>query len=95
MTRMNQLSSYKTTVAAGEDGLTRVTYHRTAIVTWGEGVLRLATGGWDSVTTRRKMNQASQQFRLGFSVYRDRGESYVRWPDGAVEPLIDKMEFQA
>ena len=81
MPRMNALSNYATTIAA-EEGCTRITYHSTVIVEYDAETIILRTGGWDSVTTRRKMNQAANQFGLDYGVYRDKGESYVRVPAG-------------
>lgn len=76
MPRMDKLSSYKTVVFS-EGGKTKVVYHSTVIVEWDTTSIVLNTGGWDTVTTRRKMNQASTQFGLGFSVSRVKGETIV------------------
>lgn len=92
MPSMDKLSSYCTTIATDGDA-TRITYHRTPIVTFDADNVTLRTGGWDTVTTRRKMNQAARQFGLGFSVYRDKGESYVSEPSGRVVPLFDVVTF--
>lgn len=93
MPQMHKLSNYATTVATGDDGLTRVTYHSTVIVAFDASRVILNTGGWNTATTRRKMNQASRQFRLGYGVGRDKGESYVSLPDGRIVPLADGVEF--
>ena len=75
----NQLSTYKTTWAeTGESGV--VTYTNTNIVSWTKGKIILRSGGWESVTTKRKMNQASIQFGLGVSVYQRKGVWYVDTP---------------
>ena len=92
MPRMNKLSPYATTIAACGD-LTCVTYHSTQIVAFDRHNITLRTGGWDTVTTRRKMQQASNQFGLGYSVYRDKGESMVHLPDGRVVPLDREVTF--
>lgn len=83
MPRMDKLSNYATTVATGDDGLTRVTYHRTTVVSFNDETIILNNGGWDTTTTRRKMNQAANQFRLSYGVYRDKGETRVTLPDGS------------
>ena len=93
MVRMDKLSTYCTTIAQAGD-LTAITYHKTQIVAFDRHNIVLRTGGWDSVTTRRKMNQAANQFGLGYSVYRDKGESYVRTPTGAVVPLTDEVAMR-
>jgi hypothetical protein len=96
---MNKLSSYRTTIAGDENG-THVTYVSTRVVSWSARTVTLRNGGWDTVTTRRKMNQASNQFNLDFCVYRDKGETYVRQPGMTWEdckrslvPFMDGMSF--
>jgi hypothetical protein len=74
---MDKLSNHATTIAADGDAMV-VTYHRTQIVRFTDDTITLRMGGWDTVTTRRKMNQAAAQFRLPFSVYRDKGVTYAR-----------------
>lgn len=63
------------------DGNTMVTLHRTVVVEFDAERIILRTGGWDTVTTRARMNQASNQFGLGYQVYRDKGLTYVRHHD--------------
>lgn len=76
MARMNKLSTYATKIAKiGEE--TIITYHRTDIVRFDGEMIALNFGGWDTVTTRRKMNQAAAQFCLPFSVYRKAGETFI------------------
>jgi hypothetical protein len=89
---MDKLSSYATTIA-GDGGTMRVTYHSTVIAEWTADTITLRTGGWDTVTTRRKMNQTARQFGLGFNVYRDGGESFVTLPGGCAVPLDREVTF--
>lgn len=80
MPSMDKLSSYATTVAKDSEGFMCVTYHDTQIVRWKEGeCLILNSGGWDTVTTRRKMNQAARQFDLPFAVVRQNGKTHVEF----------------
>lgn len=76
MPRMDRLSSYKT-VVFHDDGKMKVIYHSTAIVTWDENSIVLNTGGWRTATTKNKMNQASNQYGIGFSVYQKNGNWFV------------------
>lgn len=64
----NRVSPYKTKIARDGEAV-RVIYHSTMIVHAGPSFLRLDTGGWRTVTTKRKMNQAANQFGLGFTVF--------------------------
>lgn len=90
MARMDRLSTYCTTIATAGD-LTCITYHKTQIVAFDRLYITLRTGGWDSVTTRRKMNQAANQFGLGYRVYRDKGATFVALPDGRTVLLGDEI----
>ena len=72
----NKLSPYCTTVSGDHDYM-RVTYHSTSIVKFSSSEIILNSGGWQSVTTKRKMNQASNQFNLGFAVFQDDHIWYV------------------
>ena len=65
--KWNRLSSYKTKIARFDNGAI-VTYQTTNIVEFNAERVHLDTGGWQSVTTKRKMNQAANQFDLGYSV---------------------------
>lgn len=102
----NKLSTYKTKISKVGDVLYSVTYHDTAIVQCydesGRKVIELNTGGetgnWHtsslavgSVTTKKKLNQASRQFNLGYSVHQHKHKWYVTtkageflWDDDSV-----------
>jgi len=76
MARMDKLSTYKTTVEVeGDKG--SVIYVNTKIVAWDGDNITLNSGGWQTVTTKRKMCQASNQFGLRFTVYQRKGIWYV------------------
>lgn len=77
MRSSDRLSTYATTIAADGDA-TVITYHRTAIVRFDADKITLNMGGYDTVTTRRKMNQAARQFCLPFTVYRIKGDTFMR-----------------
>ena len=62
------LGTHKTTIKH-EGGETAVRYHWTDVVTFDNNTITLDTGGYDTVTTKRRMNQASDTFNLGFGVY--------------------------
>jgi 5-hydroxyisourate hydrolase-like protein (transthyretin family) len=72
----NKLSPYATTIQ-NEDGWYKVVYHSTTIVKWNDEQIVLNTGGYFTATTKKKMNQASQQFDLGFSVYQENSHWFV------------------
>jgi len=70
MTQLARIGSTATVVERDENGVLRVTYHGTPVVTvFPDGKIVLNHGGWMSVTTKVRMNQASSQLSLGFSVF--------------------------
>ena len=55
-----------------------VTYHQTEVVRYhGGNEFTLDSGGWRTVTTKRRMNQAAQHWGRGFRVYQKAGEWFV------------------
>lgn len=95
----DKLSPYATAIADNHSALS-ITYHRTMIVFYDKatGIITLRSGGWQTFTTKRKMNQAAQQFGLAFSVHQRKGDWYVdRWNGGAWAgldiPFEDGMSF--
>jgi hypothetical protein len=52
------------------DNTLNVQYHNTDVVrVYPDGSIRLNTGGYQTATTKLRMNQASNQYRLGYQVY--------------------------
>lgn len=92
MPRMDKLSTYRTTIVENGDDLA-VTYVSTAIVNRNGNKITLDSGGWETVTTKRKMNQAARQFALGYSVYQEKGRWYVTTPQGDTVPFYDGISF--
>lgn len=74
---------------------TQVTYHNTVVVDWDahRGTIILNTGGWKTATTKLRMNQASNQFGLGYQVYQQNHSWYVRYRDEVLAFEGDKLEF--
>lgn len=56
---------------------TIIQYHSTEVVSFNNHLIILNTGGWKTMTTKTRMNQASNQFRLGYYVYQSNFEWYV------------------
>lgn len=76
-----------------------VKYHGTEVVkvSPGQKKIILDTGGWFTNTTKTRMNQASNQFNLGYTVYQKnkqwftdyKGETYAFNGDICELPLND------
>lgn len=78
MSRMTEVGTHRTTVAT-TSGVTRVTYHNTVVVEFNNEEITLKTGGYETVTTKARMNQASNQFELGYQVYQRKNVWYVEY----------------
>tara|TARA_R100001530_G_C4220523_1_gene129808 strand:- start:43 stop:426 length:384 start_codon:yes stop_codon:yes gene_type:complete len=91
MSQLQTIGSHKTTVAT-DDGFTRVTYHQTAVVKFNHNEIILNSGGWETVTTKSRMNQTSNQFDLGFRVYQKDYEWFVECC-GKIYDFFDGMRI--
>ena len=89
MAQQHKLGTHKTNIIT-EDGMTKIIYHSTVIVRYREGVILLDSGGWQTSTTKTRMNQASSQFGLGYSVYQKNFEWFVVFK-GETIPFKDGM----
>lgn len=94
MPRMDRLSNYRTTISQHVPGITVVTYVSTAIVQFTRDTVKLNSGGWRTVTTKRKMNQAARQFNLGYRVIQRNGDWIVEPPYGERIAFEDGMSFR-
>lgn len=80
MATMSKVGKTATTVRKA-DGVLSVVYHSTEVVKANDdGTITLNTGGWRTVTTKARMNQAANQFGLGFQVSQEDFEWFVRVP---------------
>ena len=93
MARNDRLSNYRTTLF-NIDNFGGVRYVNTDIVTWKDNKVTLNTDGYETVTTKRKMNQASNQFGLRFDVYQDNFEWFVNLPNGQTVKYYDGITFE-
>jgi hypothetical protein len=60
-----------------ENGKTIIRYTDTDVVSFDDSVITLDTGGRFTVTTKARMNQASNQFDLGFLVRQTTGQWFA------------------
>ena len=80
MAQTQRVSGVKTAIHhnTGKDNdRIQVWYHSTCVVEFNSHLIKLCTGGWKTVTTKRRMNQASNQFGLGYGVYQKKGDWFV------------------
>lgn len=93
MGQTRRVQGRSTAIFTDDDGWTKVVYHQTPVVSFNATHVRLCDGGWQSLTTKLRMNQASNQFRLGYSVSQKDFDWYVQLPDGREVPYESGMEF--
>ena len=77
-----------------KDGQTStVRYHYTDVVKvdWDTGIITLNTGGWETSTTKLRMNQASSEWGLGYHVYQHKHDWFVTH-DGNTFNYTDKSQ---
>ena len=75
---MSKIGTHKTTVL-NKDNSIEVYYHNTRVVDVSGKFLTLNTGGWYTPTTKRRMNQTSQQYNLGYHVYQKNYNWFVEF----------------
>lgn len=85
-----QKVSGRATSVFQHDGDTIVKYHNTNVVRFNAKTITLSTGGWKTVTTKVRMNQAANQFDLGYTVYQNNFNWFVQLRDGATLEFDDR-----
>ncbi len=56
-----------------------VLFHDTMVANWSDMEIRLSTGGFQTPSTKRRMNQAAEVFQLGYHVYQDGYSFYASY----------------
>lgn len=93
MSQQTKLGSHKTSVFTDSEGFTNVVYHSTQVVRFSQIKDRiiLNSGGYRTNTTKTRINQASNQFRLGFTVSQEKFNWFVTNAIGETLPFSDNM----
>ena len=60
-----------------ENNITHVRFHDTDVVSFNPKTITLKSGGWRTNTTKKRMNQVSQEFNLGFNVVQEKFDWFV------------------
>ena len=83
MSQTQKLGTHKTTITKelgiGNEDYMVVRYWNTDIVKFNNERIILNTGGWSTATTKLRMNQASNQFGLGYNVYQKNFNWFVEY----------------
>lgn len=77
MASMYRVGSHKTYIRT-KGKTTHVRYHNTDVVSFSPKQIKLNTGGWKTATTKTRMNQTSNQYNLGFTVFQKKGNWFVK-----------------
>lgn len=85
MAQQNKIGTVSTIVENRDTNHLSVTYHQTEVVKLTPFEIHLNTGGWFTVTTKTRMNQASNQYSLGYHVYQQKGKWYVSYKGKSYE----------
>lgn len=80
MGQTQKIGSHKTEVFT-DNGFTTVVYHNTPVVKFNYDKIILNHGGYTTFTTKTRMNQASNQFDLGYYVYQKNFDWFVSFND--------------
>ena len=89
MGQLERVGTHRTNIVTLQ-GLTSIVYHSTAVVQFDNDKIILNSGGWDTATTKSRMNQASYQYSLGFDVYQVNFTWYVDYK-GETIPFADGL----
>lgn len=92
MSQQTRLGRTATSVFT-EDGWTKIIYHSTVVVKFNDSAVVLNSGGWKTATTKTRMNQAGNQFSLGYNVFQKDYEWFVRLADGSVIDYQEDMSI--
>ena len=77
--QMDRIGSHKTSHYTDTKNVLRVVYHNTEVVKVKDSRYAvLNNGGWYTVTSKTRMNQASREYHLGFAVYQENFNWYVK-----------------
>ena len=74
------------------DGKQHVILFDTCIVSFDAKTVTLRTGGWRTAITKRRMNEASQEYDLGFELYQKGWKWYLK-QNGNETEFFDDVEF--
>lgn len=93
MPQNNEVRGVATNIRTDKEG-THVRYHNTDVVSFDADAITLRTGGWQTATTKLRMNQASNQFGLRYHVYAKKGCWFIDTGYSMIPFCAETMVFQ-
>lgn len=89
----NKVHGVETSIRKRPDGTLIIRYHQTDVVTVKpDRTIILNTGGWRTATTKKRMNQAAIQYKLGYKVFQKNKNWYVQITKTDGTYLIDRFD---
>lgn len=79
------------TAIVREGSATEIIYHGTKVVVFSKDTITLNTGGYKTATTKRRMNEVSDTFALGFTVNQIKGQWIVGFKGQDYEMSGDRL----
>lgn len=76
MTNTFIIGKHKTKVY-DEGGWTCVKYWDTIVVKFNEDQIILNSGGWETLTTKKRINQASNSYNLDFHLWQEKSQWFI------------------
>lgn len=76
-----------------DEGFTMVRYHETDVVKFNDTFIMLRNDGWKTNTTKTRINQAANQFGLGFRLAQVKGD-WIITQHGIDIPFYDGICLQ-
>ena len=78
MARQDKVGTHKTSIRSDGSAII-VRYHYTDVVKFTPKTITLNTGGYFTNTTKTRMNQASNQYGLGYYVFQKNYDWFVKY----------------
>jgi hypothetical protein len=97
MARLNKIGKTHTSTFEDKDEggcYKAVRYHHTMVVKVYNTRIILDTGGWKTITTKARMNQASCEWRLGYQVFQKDFSWFVKWRGNILSFETDIVELR-
>ena len=76
-----------------DDNITYVVYHKTAVVKFNDDIITLNSGGWETPTTKDRMNATAYENNLPYRIYQKDYIWYVTL-DNKCYPFKDGMKLK-
>jgi hypothetical protein len=94
MGQQSKVGRHRTTVRSKKAGYVSVVYQNTEVVHVTPNTITLDSGGWFTSTTKTRMNQASNEYGLGYYVFQKDYKWYVVYKKKTMPFKRNKITFR-